>query len=185
MIYLFVVLWSTLARLSSTRLGRLAWLCKPIVTPTCPVAHDELIRLCDGYNLSTGEFFFDRHPRSFTSIINLYRTGKLHLVDDICVISFRDDLIYWGIDEYYLELCCQNKYHQKKEHVLEEMKKEVELLKIEKDETFNEQCCPNTRRKIWDLVENPHTSKAARVSFHLHIFFFFLLRKKRTYYTYN
>jgi hypothetical protein len=127
------------------------------------MAHDELIRLCDDYDTSNGEFFFDRHPRSFTSVINFYRTGKLHLVDDICVISFHDDLVYWGIDEYYLELCCQNRYHQKKEHVLEEMKKEVELLKVEKAETFGEHCCPNTRRKIWDLVEHPHTSKAARV----------------------
>ncbi|CAF0753159.1 unnamed protein product [Rotaria sp. Silwood1] len=146
------VMWRTLARLPSTRLGRLARLRKSTVPSTGSMPHDELIRLCDDYDLSSGEFFFDRHPRSFTSVINFYRTGKLHLVDDICVISFHDDLVYWGIDEYYLELCCQNKYHQKKEHVLEEMKKEVELLKVEKGETFGEHCCPNTRRKIWDLV---------------------------------
>jgi len=158
-----VVLWRTLARLPSTRLGRLARLRKSTVPSTRPMPHDELIRLCDDYDTASGEFFFDRHPRSFTSVINFYRTGKLHLVDDICVISFHDDLVYWGIDEYYLELCCQNKYHQKKEHVLEEMKKEVELLKVEKGEQFGEHCCPTTRRKIWDLVEHPHTSKAARV----------------------
>ncbi|CAF0756161.1 unnamed protein product [Rotaria sordida] len=157
------VMWRTLARLPSTRLGRLARLRKSTVPSTGTMPHDELIRLCDDYDLSRGEFFFDRHPRSFTSVINFYRTGKLHLVDDICVISFHDDLVYWGIDEYYLELCCQNKYHQKKEHVLEEMKKEVELLKVEKGESFGEHCCPNARRKIWDLVEHPHTSKAARV----------------------
>ncbi|CAF1375250.1 unnamed protein product [Adineta ricciae] len=157
------ILWRTLARLPSTRLGRLARLRKSTNLSTRPMSHDEIMRLCDDYDLSNGEFFFDRHPRSFTSVINFYRTGKLHLVDDICVISFHDDLVYWGIDEYYLELCCQNKYHQKKEHVLEEMKKEVELLKVEKGETFGEHCCPNTRRKIWDLVEHPHTSKAARV----------------------
>lgn len=159
-------MWRTLARLPNTRLGRLARLRKSTVPSTRPMPHDELIRLCDDYDLSSGEYFFDRHPRSFTSVINFYRTGKLHLVDDICVISFHDDLVYWGIDEYYLELCCQNKYHQKKEHVLEEMKKEVELLKVEKGESFGEHCCPNTRKKIWDLVEHPHTSKAARVSFY-------------------
>lgn len=159
------VMWKTLARLPSTRLGRLARLKKSMGTATRPVTHEEIIRLCDDYDLNNGEFFFDRHPRSFTSVINFYRTGKLHLVDDICVISFHDDLVYWGIDEYYLELCCQNKYHQKKEHVLEEMKKEVELLKVEKGENFGEHCCPNTRRRVWDLFEHPHTSKAARVRF--------------------
>lgn len=156
-------MWKTLARLPSTRLGRLARLRKSTVPASRPMPHDELIRLCDEYDLSKGEFFFDRHPRSFTSVINFYRTGKLHLVDDICVISFHDDLVYWGIDEYYLELCCQNKYHQKKEHVLEEMKKEVELLNVEKGESFGEHCFPNARRRIWDLFEHPHTSKAARV----------------------
>lgn len=126
--------------------------------------YDEVMRLCDDYDLSNGEYFFDRHPRSFASIINFYRTGKLHLVDDICVISFHDDLIYWGIDEYYLELCCQNRYHQKKDHVLEEMKKEAELLATEKEEeTVGDRWCGHTRRKVWDLVEHPHTSTAARV----------------------
>jgi hypothetical protein len=159
-------LWRTLSRLPNTRLGRLATLRKITLPSSRPMAHDELIRLCDDYDLSSGEFFFDRHPRSFISIINFYRTGKLHLVDDICVISFHDDLIYWGIDEYYLELCCQNKYHQKKDHVLEEMKKEADLLKVETEERAGERWCESTRQKIWDLVEHPHTSKAARVRFY-------------------
>jgi len=163
--FCLVVLWRTLLRLPNTRLGRLAKLRKLTLSSSRPMAHDDLTRLCDDYDLSTSEFFFDRHPRSFTSIINFYRTGKLHLVDDICVISFHDELTYWEIDEYYLELCCQNKYHQKKDHVLEEMRKEVELLKVEKEENMGERWCENARRKIWDLVEHPHTSKAARVEF--------------------
>ena len=78
---------------------------------------------------------------------------------------FHDELIYWGIDEYYLELCCQNKYHQRKDHVLEEMKKEADLLKVEKEEEeTGDRWCEHSRKKIWDLVEHPHTSKAARVS---------------------
>ena len=160
-------MWRTLSRLPNTRLGHLAKLRKATLPSTRPMAYDEVMRFCDDYDLSTGEYFFDRHPRSFTSIINFYRTGKLHLVDDICVISFHDDLIYWGIDEYYLELCCQNKYHQRKDHVLEEMKKEAELLKVEIEETIGPRCCSNARRKIWDLVEHPHTSKGARVCFFL------------------
>ncbi|CAF0808340.1 unnamed protein product [Didymodactylos carnosus] len=148
------VLWRTLNRLPNTRLGRLSK----------AVTHDEIMKSCDDYDLNDNEYFFDRHPRSFTSVINFYRTGKLHLVDDVCVISFHDDLLYWDIDEYYLELCCQNKYHQKKEHVLEEMKKELELLKVKDEDNIGKyKFCPSIRKNIWDLMENPHTSTAARI----------------------
>ena len=41
-------------------------------------------------------------------------TGKLHLVDDTCVLSFADDLEYWGVDELYMEGCCQHRYHHLK-----------------------------------------------------------------------
>ncbi|CAF0862249.1 unnamed protein product [Adineta ricciae] len=158
------ILWRTLSRLPNTRLSRLAKLRKMALHSARSMPYDEVMRLCDDYDASTGEYFFDRHPRTFSSVINFYRTGKLHLVDDICVISFHDELIYWGIDEYYLELCCQNKYHQRKDHVLEEMKKEADLLKVEKEEEeTGDRWCEHSRKKIWDLVEHPHTSKAARI----------------------
>lgn len=148
------VLWTTLNRMPHTRLGKLHS-CRTV---------EELTDLCDDYNLSTLEFFFDRHPRSFASILNFYRTGKLHLVEDMCVLSFSDDLEYWGMDELYLESCCQHVYHQRKEIVHDELRKEAESL-IEMDEDpFTEGRCTEWQRKVWDLLEKPQTSLAARVS---------------------
>ena len=32
----------------------------------------------------------------------------------MCVMAFSADLEYWGVDEYDLELCCQNKFNTRK-----------------------------------------------------------------------
>lgn len=82
----------------------------------------------------------------------------------MCVLAFSDDLEYWGVDELYLESCCQHKYHQRKEHVHEEMRKEAESLRQRDEEEFGEGKCAHYQKYLWDLLEKPTTSIAARVS---------------------
>ena len=63
---------------------------------------------CCRYILNDSEFFFDRSPRHFESILNLYRTGQLHLMEGVCVEAFSEELAYWGLGQeaYKGEIQC-------------------------------------------------------------------------------
>jgi hypothetical protein len=112
----------------------------------------------------------------------------------MCVLSFCDDLEYWGLDELHLESCCQHSHHQLKEAVYEELRKEAESLitgQPEEEEQHatvavattvtdgspaSRRLCAVWRQKTWDLLEKPQTSTAARVSHLMNWFLFSLLR---------
>jgi len=147
------VMWKMLEQVPRSRLGKLVQ----------ATTHHHILTLCDTYSLVDNEYFFDRHPRSFNSILNFYRTGKLHVIDEMCVLAFSDDLEFWMIDEVFLESCCQNKYNTRKEHVVEEMKKEANNIKKEVEENFGDGKFVKYQRCLWDLIEKPHTSFAAKV----------------------
>lgn len=149
------VLWRTLDKVPHSRLGRLRY----------AVTHEDIMQLCDDYNIEKNEYFFDRHPQTFGCVLNMYRTGHLHTMDDICILAYHSDLTYWGIEDHNMDPCCLSRYYQKKEHVEDEMKKVNEIFMQQMDEEyFGDDKCAIYRKKLWDILEKPQTSSAARVS---------------------
>lgn len=147
------VMWKTLERMPTSRLGRIRF-AKSMV---------DLQNLCDLVNLEEDEIFFDQHAASFDCVLNFLRTGKLHLIENMCVLSFHEDLAYWGIEECFLENCCHLRFHQRKDALLEELKREEENGPDGKIQEQFDRCFPSFRKRVWDLMEHPQTSKAARV----------------------
>ena len=147
------VLWATLEQMPQSRLGLLA-----------NATTDETIRQCvDCYSLVDNEFFFDRHPRSFLSILNFYRLGRLHTVDELCVIAFNDELDYWKINPLWLEACCQDKFLSREEFIKDEWKKDASLLKKGEEEDWGDGVWARSKQFLWDLFEKPESSLAAKV----------------------
>ncbi|TNN14789.1 Potassium voltage-gated channel protein [Schistosoma japonicum] len=159
------IFWHFIDRYPNTRLGRL----HQATTLT------ELLSLCDDYDTINNEYYFDRNPIAFTTILNFYRSKTLHYNDMLCVIDFHDELLYWGVNESFMKACCSHRYHQQKDLIEEEIRKELNCLRqtitIDK---FGNGCYANLKRQGWNLLEKPHTSKAARVFAIVSIFFILL-----------
>nr|XP_033799511.1 LOW QUALITY PROTEIN: potassium voltage-gated channel subfamily G member 4 [Geotrypetes seraphini] len=154
--------WSTLDDFPMTRLGRLR---------SCH-GYDEIVQVCDDYDEDTHEFFFDRNPCAFGMIVSFLAAGKLRLLREMCALSFRDELAYWGVEEAHLERCCLRKLFQKLE----------ELAEIRREEDFHRRrgkiCARDEGRKVGycmaklrDMVENPQSGLPGKVFACLSILF--------------
>uniref|UniRef100_UPI0037E7677D potassium voltage-gated channel subfamily S member 3-like n=1 Tax=Semicossyphus pulcher TaxID=241346 RepID=UPI0037E7677D len=157
-----------LKRFPQTRLGRLL----------CCSSKEAILELCDDFSPSEMEYYFDRNPRFFCYVLNFYLTGKMHLVDGLCIVSFSQEIEYWGIKERHLDFCCTNKFYELMELAedkcwdqrsdelqLQSSELSIEELSASEDdiEMFEGSWCADVRRNIWIRLENPGYSTSAKV----------------------
>ncbi|XP_068172108.1 A-type voltage-gated potassium channel KCND3-like [Antennarius striatus] len=117
------------------------------------------------YNEETKEYFFDRDPDAFRSILNFYRTGKLHYPRHECISAYDEELTFFGIIPEIIGDCCYEEYKDRKRENLERMQDDQEENKDQK--------LPNMsfRQTMWRAFENPHTSTMALVFYYVTGFF--------------
>ncbi|XP_036375987.1 potassium voltage-gated channel subfamily C member 2 isoform X2 [Megalops cyprinoides] len=138
------------------------------------------------YNPKNNEYFFDRHPGVFAYVLNYYRTGKLHCPADVCGPLFEEELSFWGIDETDVEPCCWMTYrqHRDAEEALDVFEINVDNGEGEDEEIskrlgIEDVVSPDghvSRWKkwqpvIWNLFEDPYSSRAARFVAFASLFF--------------
>ncbi|XP_077454505.1 delayed-rectifier potassium channel regulatory subunit KCNS2 [Stigmatopora argus] len=155
----------TLSRFPETRLARLLH-CQ---------SRESILELCDDYDDAEKEFYFDRNPALFPYVMNFYNTGRLHLMAELCIFSFSQEIEYWGINEFFLDSCCSGAYHGRKmdqdREDWEDRSDEDsssssfdELLEFYNDATkFDKQPLGSLRRRVWLMLDNPGFSVASRV----------------------
>lgn len=156
----YILSQELLASHPETRLGKLAL-----------SNRDSALDLCDDADFLENEFFFDRNWQTFQYIMNFYKTGHLHVREELCVISFLQEIEYWGIDELRIDSCCRDKYYRRKEmKETMDISKDDEIMDNE-EEDFTGALCQDLRQRIWDLMEKPDSSKAAKTFGTLSMFF--------------
>ncbi|XP_076841833.1 potassium voltage-gated channel subfamily S member 3a [Brachyhypopomus gauderio] len=151
-----------------TRLGRLL-LCR---------SEAAILELCDDYSAGESEYYFDRNPRFFCYVLNFYHTGRIHLMEELCVFSFSQELEYWGIGELNLDSCCSGRFHEQKEggghdwiedealrqHLQDGSESSTEASSSDDEaEKFEGAWCWRGRRELWLRLENPTHSRSAKV----------------------
>jgi hypothetical protein len=152
-------------KLPESRLGRLK-----IYLDTNKIEY--LNEICDCFDLSNMEFYFNKDPSVFHMILEYYSGEKIHLDENICASYFHKQLNYWGLDELHcFDDCCQYKYLEKLDRIRDDLACQKKIINTyEYREDFSKSLFPLFREKAWAITENPKSSKYAIVSK-----FFFLL----------
>lgn len=67
------------------------------------------------------EYFFDRNPKFFESILDYFRTGELHFSHCLCGPSIKKELSFWQIPETCISRCCWRAYkaYEDEKHMLQ------------------------------------------------------------------
>lgn len=108
----FVLSQQVLSCFPHTRLGKLAVVVASYRRPGALAAAPSPLELCDDANPVDNEYFFDRSSQAFRYVLHYYRTGRLHVMEQLCALSFLQEIQYWGIDELSIDSCCRDRYRR-------------------------------------------------------------------------
>ncbi|XP_041811890.1 potassium voltage-gated channel subfamily G member 2 [Chelmon rostratus] len=157
--------WSTLEEFPLTRLGKLR---------SCS-NEAEIMDVCDDYDGSRNEYFFDRSPLAFRTIVTFLAAGKLRLLREMCALSFQEELLYWGVEENNLDWCCLRKLRLRQEEYREQQRLEEEDTELTSPQSCEDSQQPpeagaqeethtgGCMRRLRDMVENPHSGLPGKI----------------------
>lgn len=161
----YCIPWSTLEEFPLTRLGKLR---------SCS-NEAEIMDVCDDYDGTRNEYFFDRSPSAFRTIVTFLAAGKLRLLREMCALSFQEELLYWGVEENNLDWCCLRKLRLRQEESKEQQRLEEEDTELTSPPSYEENLQPldaalqddaragGCMGRLRDMVENPHSGLPGKI----------------------
>ncbi|XP_060070100.1 potassium voltage-gated channel protein egl-36-like [Ylistrum balloti] len=120
----------------------------------------------DYWDEENGEYFFERDPDIFNSILNLYTIHELHVPKNICGAVFRKEMEFWKIPVSCISECCWKAYYEIDDttDVMENLRKANNVNGLRGKEDDNDGINRDSiRYKIWIALDNPKSSKAALI----------------------
>ncbi|XP_028294401.1 potassium voltage-gated channel subfamily F member 1-like [Gouania willdenowi] len=118
--------------------------------------------LCDDFDASRKEFYFDRDPDAFKCIMDVYYFDEIHIKRGLCPICFLREMEFWRIESCVLDECCRSDLSEKEDElkdISDKVKVILEDLEVERCSTRIQRC----QRSVWRLMEKPGSSVPARV----------------------
>ncbi|CAG2254352.1 KCNC1 [Mytilus edulis] len=118
---------------------------------------------CEHFDETTEVYYFDRNPLIFQSVLDYYRTGKLHFLSNICAEQIRDELEFWEISTTDLGPCCWKYFYT--------VDSDLKTCNVIDKYFFQNKCflysskspLINIKNRILNVLENPRSSKVALV----------------------
>lgn len=115
-----------------------------------------LTRVQKNYSKEKKEYTYYTDPVIFNSILDAYRTGRIHIPSGTCAERFKQDLAFWGLPLGHVSPCCWQAMHEGNDDLsLVELTTDAILNSV--DAGVSEDGHLTSRQKLWLFVEKPNT----------------------------
>ena len=119
-------------------------------------------------NVRGNDIFVERNAVAFRAILDYHLFGILHMPTEMCPLSFKLELDFWGIEPVAMEKCCFQKYVSFFENTemlrileVDENKRHAETSKL----VSMTRCggWKAAQARVWLVLNEPFSSTAAKV----------------------
>ncbi|XP_071177742.1 potassium voltage-gated channel protein Shaw-like [Mytilus edulis] len=122
-----------------------------------------LTNLSEFYNKENGQFYFDRNPELFNTVLDYYRNDVIHLPTHLCGWLWKSELEFWRISLAHISECCFQTYvkYDEKEATAAKLRETFATSSFENSQVLTP--LNRIRHRVWLFIDEPDSSIYARV----------------------